>query len=219
MADEYSELMRPWHNGTKAPDAQNGVPQTDFDELAIVANAGHDSEQKALHSFGLAHQVMEQELRRKLLAHIHSQTFGFFEQLMIDVVSLAFGNKNASFAQKLGRSGDGGVDGVIELDELGLDLVYLQGKRLKPSTSVSASAVRDFLGSLETKHATKGVFVTTGSFTHQATAAIASSSRRVALISGERLTQIMLRHGVGIKSLDMFRTQTIDLGYFGTRNQ
>ena len=219
MADEYFELMRPWHNGTTDADAKNDEPQTDFDELAIAASAGRNSEQKALHSFRLAHQVMEQELRRKLLALIHCQTFGFFEQLMIDVVSLAFGHKSVGFSQKLGRSGDGGVDGVIELDELGLDLVYLQGKRLKPSTSVSASAVRDFLGSLETKHATKGVFVTTGNFTHQATAAIASSSRRVALISGERLTQMMLRHSVGIKPLDVFRTQTIDLGYFSARNQ
>ena len=91
-------------------------------------------------------------LLHELIARIHVQPPEFFERLVIDVLlSMGYGSERSATAQRLGRSGDGGIDGVITLDELGFDLIYIQAKRLKPGVAVPISDVRDFAGSLESQ--------------------------------------------------------------------
>ena len=136
----------------------------------------------------------------ELIGRIHSQTPEFFERLVIDVlIAMGFGRNHAEMAQRLGRSGDGGIDGLIPLDALGLDLLFIQAKRLKPGTAVPISDVRDFAGSLEARQGAKGVFVTTTHFSAGAAEFCTRLSRRLVLVDGEQLARLMVQHNVGVR--------------------
>ena len=122
-----------------------------------------------------------------LLARIHCLTHNCFEGLILDVVrAVGFASTRPDMGHKVGRCGDGGIDGVIDLDDLGLDAIYLQAKRLRPGGVVGEADVRDFLGSLETHSASKGVFVTTGQFSLPAMMVVNSVTRRHTLLNGQK---------------------------------
>ena len=109
------------------------------------------------------------------------------------------------------------MDGIISQDPLGFDIVLLQAKRLKPNSTISSSQVRDFIGTLETKKATKGIFVTTGDFSAFARSAIQSVSHRVRLINGRELSALsalMVRHNLGVTPTQSFVFKTLDRSYF-----
>lgn len=151
----------------------------------------------------------------ELLARVHVQPPDFFERLVLDVlVAMGYGSQSHHPAQRIGRSGDGGVDGLIALDELGLDLVYIQAKRLKPGVAVPVAAVRDFAGSLEARHALKGVFVTTTHFSHAAREFCSRLTRRVVLIDGLKLADLMVRHNIGVTVEQCYLLKGIDWEYF-----
>jgi restriction system protein len=115
----------------------------------------------------------------------------------------------------LGRVGDGGVDGVIKEDELGLDVVYVQAKRLDPNKAVPLCEVRDFVGGLEGHRANKGgVLVTTSYFPSTAYDFITRVSKRVVLIDGQGLANLMIRHRVGVRIKDVYEVRKIDDSYF-----
>ncbi len=150
-----------------------------------------------------------------LIARIHVQPPEFFERLVIDVLlSMGYGSERSAAAQRLGRSGDGGIDGVITLDELGLDLIYIQAKRLKPGVAVPISDIRDFAGSLESRQAARGVFVTTTHFSPGAGEFCSRLSRRVALIDGARLADIMVRYSIGVVVEECIVLKGLDRSYF-----
>ena len=151
----------------------------------------------------------------EIISRIHAQSPEFFENLVIDVLlAMGYGSRRADMAQRLGRSGDGGVDGLIALDELGLDLIYIQAKRLKPGIPVPIGEIRDFAGSLEARHAGKGVFVTTTHFSPGAAEFCARLTRRVVLLDGTRLAELMVRFNIGVKIEQSFYLKRIDGGYF-----
>ncbi len=118
-------------------------------------------------------------------------------------------------AQHLGKSGDGGIDGLIRRDPLGLDVVYIQAKCYAADNAVGAEKIQQFIGALAAKGAAAGVFVTTSRFTEQALAAKAARPRLV-LIDGRQLTQLMLRHGIGVRTVRTFEVKKLDLEYFET---
>jgi restriction system protein len=154
-------------------------------------------------------------LHRELIAQLHAQRPEFFERLVIDVLlAMGYGSNRADMARCLGRSGDGGIDGIIRLDELGFDSIFIQAKRLKPGTAVPIADVRDFAGSLEARRAGKGVFVTTTHFSAGAAEFCAQLVRRVVLIDGNGLADLMLRHGLGIKIQHRFEIRVLDRDYF-----
>lgn len=160
----------------------------------------------------LAHAALVEEL----IGRIHMQPPEFFEQLVIDVlVAMGYGKRRADMAQRLGRSGDGGIDGFVALDELGLDLIYIQAKRLKPGAPVPVADVRDFAGSLDARRAGKGVFVTTTYFSPAAEEFCATLSRRVVLVDGPRLAELMIRHNIGVTVKESYQLKAVDRGYFG----
>lgn len=210
MNNIYHDIMQPWHS--KFVDGQAEEADFKFTEFDNATFA---------HELSLvtkAHRAITIELRQQLLAYIHSQSHGFFESLIIDVVlSLGYAGRKRDLARKIGRSGDGGIDGIIELDELGLDAIYLQAKRLKPNSAVAISSVRDFIGSLETHHASKGVFVTTGEFTKSAHLVTQAISKKVVLINGERLADLMIRHSIGTRVTETIQFKEIDPSYFQPR--
>lgn len=154
-------------------------------------------------------------LQRELIGRIHAQTPEFFERLVIDVLlAMGYGSDRAEMARCLGRSGDGGIDGIIPLDELGFDSISIQAKRLKPGTAVPIADVRDFAGSLEARRASKGVFVTTTHFSAGAAEFCAQLVRRVVLIDGNRLAELMLRCGLGVRVQHRFEIRALDRAYF-----
>ncbi len=162
-----------------------------------------------------AHDEETRQLRSDILARIFVHSPEFFENLIIDVIlRMGYGHRRRDLACRLGRSGDGGVDGVIAQDELGLDLIYLQAKRLRPGTLVPISQVRDFAGSLEAKRASKGILVTTAQYSAGAHEFVRAVSRRVVLISGEQLADIMIRHNIGVKVRETYQFKDLEPGYF-----
>jgi restriction system protein len=160
----------------------------------------------------------QNELVVEILALIHAQVPAFFEDLVIDLLlAMGYGGRRRDLATRLGQSGDGGVDGVIAQDELGLDLIYMQAKRFRPGTTEPLTDVRDFAGSLDAHHATKGIFVTTSSFSDAAVRFCAQVSRRVVLIDGPRFAELMIRHNVGVRVKQSFQVKRVDLEYFTLR--
>lgn len=154
-------------------------------------------------------------LRRELIARIHAQPPAFFERLVIDLLlAMGYGADRAAMARCLGRSGDGGIDGVITLDELSLEQICIQAKRLKPGVAVPISDVRDFAGSLEARRASKGVFVATTHFSAGAEVFCAKLSRRVVLIDAERLAELMIRHNIGVRVQHSLELKALDRDYF-----
>lgn len=155
------------------------------------------------------------QLAHDLIGRIHMQPPSFFERLVIDVlVAMGYGGGRAAMTRCLGRSWDGGVDGMILLDELGFNSIFIQAKRLKPGVAVPISAVRDFAGSLESCRASKGVLVTTTHFSPSAQAFCASISRHVVLIDGAQFSRLMIRHDIGVTVRGSLILKEIDSGYF-----
>ncbi len=209
MDDEYSLLMSPQIHATQcAISGEVDFSETGFHQEKIEKPAYQDLVVEA-------HQQMMQQLCPELLGYIHVQNHQFFELMVIDVLlALGYGGRRRDLARRLGRSGDGGVDGIIKMDELGLDVIYIQAKRLKPGSAVAVSAVRDFVGSLDAQHAAKGIFVTTGQFTAAAHALVTAVSKKIVLIDGRRLSELMVRHNIGIIPASTFQFKSVDINYF-----
>jgi restriction system protein len=158
-------------------------------------------------------------LRTELLQRIMQNTPAFFEGLIIDLlVKMGYGGSRPDAAAQLGRSGDGGVDGVINEDRLGLDRVYLQAKRYADGNAVGRPEVQKFLGSLVGMGATKGVFVTTSKFSSDAVEFARHLSQRIILIDGSRLTELMIEHGVGVRLSRAIEFKRLDENFFDEEN-
>jgi len=155
------------------------------------------------------------ELAREIVSRIHALKPAFFERLIVDLlVKMGYGGGRLEMGRTLGRTGDGGVDGVIKEDELGLDVIYVQAKRFAEEISVPLREVRDFVGGLEGHRATKGVFVTTSYFPSTAYEFITRVSKRVVLIDGPELASLMIRHHVGVRMKATYELKKIDEDYF-----
>lgn len=161
-----------------------------------------------------AYQTMQSALRAELLERIVQNSPAFFEHLIVDLlIAMGYGGSQRSAATQLGRSGDGGVDGVINEDKLGLDRVYVQAKRYAAAT-IGRPDVQAFVGSLVGHGATKGVFVTTSSFSNQARDYVRHLTQRVILIDGERLTELMIEYGVGVRINRAIAFKRLDEDFF-----
>ncbi len=160
-------------------------------------------------------EMLTAGLAREIVERVHSFSPAFFERLIVDLlVRMGYGGGRLEMGRALGRVGDGGVDGVIKEDELGLDVVYVQAKRLDPDNGVPLREVRDFVGGLEGHRASKGVFVTTSYFPSSAYDFITRVSKRVVLIDGRELAALMIRHRVGVRVKEVYEVKKIDEDYF-----
>jgi restriction system protein len=163
---------------------------------------------------GAAAQELTSALRQELLTRITGANPTFFEHLIIDLM-IAMGYGGSGSGRHLGKTNDGGVDGIINEDPLGLDIVYLQAKRYAPSNAIGVDKVREFAGSLDERGAVKGVFVTTSHFAPQARQYAERSPKRLILMDGEELTRLLVRYGVGVRTLQTVELKRLDLDYFG----
>jgi len=138
-----------------------------------------------------------------------------FEQLIVDLlIAMGYGGGDQSMGTRIGRSGDGGIDGVINEDALGLDAVYVQAKRYGAENKVGRPALQAFVGSLTGEGATKGVFVTTSGFSKEATEYVDRVQQRIILINGERLARLMIAYEVGVRARQTFVLKSVDEDYF-----
>lgn len=153
-------------------------------------------------------------LREELLDNVKSQSPEFFEALVLDLlVAIGYGGDREDAAERLGRSGDEGVDGVIREDRLGLDKIYVQAKRYA-EWRVGRPEVQAFVGALHGKQVAKGVFLTTASFTPDALDYARSIADNVVLIDGQQLADLMIDHGVGVTTRQTYALKSIDQDYF-----
>ena len=158
---------------------------------------------------------IEQTLRKDLLDRVLASTPVFFEKLIVSLLlSMGYGGSRQESGQVVGRSGDGGIDGVIDQDRLGLDRVYIQAKKYAPDNAVSEPEIRAFSGSLGAAKVNKGVFVTTSYFTQPALAFAERHPFRIVLIDGEELAGLMLRHNVGARIDETLYLKKLDEDFF-----
>lgn len=162
-----------------------------------------------------AYQSVQATLRSDLLERILQNSPSFFEGVIVDLlVAMGYGGSRKNAATQLGRSGDGGVDGVVNEDRLGLDRVYVQAKRYAEGNSVGRPDVQAFVGSLVGLGASKGVFVTTSTYSTQAREFAKHLSQRVVLIDGQMLADLMIEHGVGVRTSRAIQFKRVDEDFF-----
>lgn len=168
-------------------------------EGAPAAAAAADTPEEVIEA---AYTALRAALRADLMDRILQNSPSFFERVIVDLlVAMGYGGSRRDAAEQLGRSGDGGVDGVVNEDVLGLDRVYVQAKRYAPGTTVGRPEIQAFTGSLVGLGATKGVFVTTSTFSAQAIEFASRIPQRVILIDGKRLRLAHIPTGSTTKSI------------------
>lgn len=162
-----------------------------------------------------AYAQLSAALAEDVLERAKTMSPAFFEKLVVDLMRrLGYGGTNEDAGLVIGQSGDGGVDGVISQDKLGLDKIYLQAKRWKNGT-VGRPEVQSFVGALSGQHAAKGVFITTSAFTKDATAYAAGlANHKVILIDGHELSRLMVEVGLGVAVEKRYEIKRVDSDYF-----
>ena len=181
--------------------------------IASIASAVSDATPEE--QLDAAYAVLVNVLKADLLARVLEQTPSFFERLIVELlVAMGYGGSHEDAARQLGKSGDGGIDGIIDEDRLGLDRIYVQAKRYGAGSVVGRPEVQGFVGSLVGLGATKGVFVTTSAFSKQAVDYASGLQQRVILIDGTRLTELMVEFGVGVRASRLIEVKRLDEDFF-----
>jgi restriction system protein len=182
---------------------ENGAPPADVE----MAEASPEELLDA------SYQALSGALADDLLDRIKRGSPAFFEQLVVDLlVAMGYGGSHADAARAVGRAGDEGIDGIIKEDRLGLDVVYVQAKRWE--NPVRRPDVQAFAGSLDGQRARKGVFITTSRFTPDARDYVGRIEKRIVLIDGDELTELMIEHGVGVSEVARYAVKHVDEDYF-----
>jgi restriction system protein len=160
-----------------------------------------------------AYQGVRQELVTELLQTIGSCSPAFFERLVIDLlVKMGYGGTRKDAGQAVGRSGDGGIDGIIKEDRLGLDIVYIQAKRW--DNPVGRPEIQKFAGALQGQRARKGIFITTSAFTQSAQDYVSRIDSKIVLIDGNTLAQLMIDYNIGVAPVTSYELKRVDTDYF-----
>ena len=181
----------------------NLVENSDLDEL---------SPEEAIHQ---SLENLNSSLANELITRILKANPTFFENLIIKLlVAMGYSNNTDEGWEHTGKTGDDGIDGVINQDVLGVDKIYIQAKRYADNHSVTAGDLRNFIGALDMCRAVKGVFVTTSNFTSDAKNTVKKASKNIVLIDGSQLTQLMIKYGVGCKTKETINIQKIDEDFF-----
>jgi restriction system protein len=163
---------------------------------------------------GIQSEIINQSLAKDLLNNISQIEPEQFEQLVVDLLlAMGYGGTVEDAGSAIGRSNDGGIDGLIKEDVLGLDTIYLQAKRWQ--NTIPIKEIRDFAGALLSKRSNKGVFITTSNFPPSAHEFVSAIDRKIILIDGNRLTQ-MIKYNLGVSIKEQISIKEIDIDYFTT---
>jgi restriction system protein len=186
-------------------------PSQDTDEKTLLT-----TEETPTELLRSTYQNLRQELADELLDYVLSASPTFFEQLVVDLLlAMGYGSALEDAGHRIGRSGDGGIDGYIKQDKLGLDNIYIQAKRWARENTVGRPDLQNFVGSLIGAGAAKGVFIATSSFSQAATDYVNNlQNLKIILIDGYQLTQLMIDHDVGVSVEETYIVKRVDRDYF-----
>jgi len=163
--------------------------------------------------FEKTYSLLRKDLTDELLDQIKAKPSGFFERLVVDLLlKMGYGGSHQDAGKVVGKGGDGGIDGMINEDKLGLDTIYIQAKRYE--NPVPISHIRDFAGSLSGKKTKKGIFITTSSFPQTAYEFVKTIDGRIVLIDGEQLAELMIDNNLGVTTQYSYEIKQMDSDYF-----
>ncbi len=173
-----------------------------------------ESDQTPEEILELSYQDLRRDLAQELLERIMECSPRFFESLVVDLlVAMGYGGSRKDAGEAVGQSGDGGIDGIIKEDKLGLDVVYIQAKKWEGT--VGRPVVQAFAGSLEGFRARKGILITTSQFSKEARDYVDRIEKKIVLLDGQQLAQLMIDHNIGVAEVERYVVKKVDLDYFG----
>ena len=174
-----------------------------------------ESQETPQERMAAAYDEIRSALAEDLLDRVKALSPQQFEQLVVDlIVKMGYGGSRRNAGLCVGGSGDGGIDGIINQDILGLDVIYIQAKRWEKT--VGRPLIQAFVGSLEGRHASKGVVLTTAYFSQTAIDYAEGVSKQINIIDGTTLVQHMIDFGLGAQTAESFHIPSIDLDYFAS---
>ena len=185
------------------------------EDSGVNSTQDNSASRTPLEAIENGYQVLRAQLASDLLERVKSCSAAFFERLVVElVVKMGYGGSRIDAGKALGRSGDGGVDGIIKEDRLGLDTIYTQAKRWTDK-AVGRPEVQQFQGALSGHGAVKGIFITTSQFTKEAREYAAGlRNSKIILIDGEELAELMMDYGIGVATAAAYEVKRVDSDYF-----
>lgn len=164
-------------------------------------------------AMAFAYQRIRRELETELLEQVKAASPAFFERLVVDLlVAMGYGGSRQDAGRAIGKSGDGGIDGMIKEDRLGLDVIYIQAKRW--DGVVGRPEIQKFAGALQGQRASKGVFITTSTYSRDAAEYASVIATKIILIDGETLAALMVDHNVAVTRVGTYELKRVDTDYF-----
>ncbi|MEP1446171.1 MAG: restriction endonuclease [Paraglaciecola sp.] len=160
-------------------------------------------------------KTIQSELVDELLDVIRVSSPQFFETLVVDLMlAMGYGGWSKESGKATQFSSDGGIDGIINEDPLGLDTIYLQAKRYSENNTVGRPDIQAFSGALDMQRSRKGVFITTSKFSRDALEYVQLIEKKIVLIDGQQLAEMMIKYNLGVSVKDTYQIKTIDTDYF-----
>ena len=182
----------------------------DFEDIKEASSTDKATPEEQLE---YAHQELKRDLADDLLKSIMACSPAFFERLVVDLlIKMGYGGSRKDAGEAIGRTGDGGIDAIIKEDRLGLDTIYIQAKRWEQT--VPTREIRDFAGALLEKKSRKGVFIATSTFSKSAYEFVGNIEKKIILIDGNKLAELMIEYNVGISTQKVIEINKIDSDYF-----
>ena len=175
-----------------------------------INNQKQDTPEESLET---AYQTVRNALATEILEKVKSCSPSFFERLVVELlVAMGYGGTLQDAGKAVGKSGDGGIDGIIKEDRLGLDIIYLQAKRWEGI--VGRPEIHKFAGALQGQRARKGVFITTSGFSRDAREYVSLIDSKIILIDGEELAELMIDYNVGVSNATIYEIKKVDSDFF-----
>jgi restriction system protein len=200
LLNQYDEFIS--FRATHRTKDIEGTPEEKSDEFGTPEEA-----------LEYGYQKIVSNLSEEILSAAKECSPLFFEKLVVDLlVHMGYGGSRKEAGEVLGKSGDGGIDGIIKEDKLGLDIIYIQAKRWE--NVVGRPEIQKFAGALLGQKAKKGIFITTSGFTQEALDYAENLENKVVLIDGERLAQLMIAHNLGVSTVTSYEIKRMDSDYF-----
>jgi len=205
LLEQYPEFVEFRNRRKEKPESDN--ESTDQTAPEQVTN---ETPEDALAS---AYKKLRTSLEAEILSAVKESSPSFFERVVVDLlVKMGYGGNRQDAGRAMGKSGDGGIDGIINEDRLGLDVIYIQAKRWEGS--VGRPEIQKFAGALQGQRARKGVFITTSNFTKEAKEYASLIESKIILIGGEQLAKLMAEHNVGVSTVGIYEVKKLDSDYF-----
>ena len=204
---EQFDEFKSFQKRTRKSGNNGAVPSSDF-------TSGTENPATPDEMLRQAHETINAALATELLDRVLNASPAFFERLIVELLlAMGYGGASEEAGRAIGKSGDDGVDGVIDQDPLGVDQIYIQAKRYKADNSIGPGAIRDFYGALSLKKVQKGIFVTTSTFSSTAIQT-AKELMRIVLIDGDQLAKLMIRYNIGCRDEEVLHLKKVDEDFF-----